>query len=189
MALTQASLPVVCESDIKLLVYGFVRKYFDIEVTADDIINLCLDKYCVTYRRALDIFLNQSCCAGVYDHISNCWRTALYINHWEHKQRIMVAFKDNSELIAGGKYRMLDFPVLSMKNDVSQFFVSETDLRHCSNVPTKKIDEWVKRNGNKLPNVQNATICTSQINCPVRYIETNLNEKHLETESFIMCRV
>ena len=52
----------------------------------------------ITYIDALDILLNKDCCFGVYDFKSKFWRAAVYMNHWDKNQRIMVRYIQDEEL-------------------------------------------------------------------------------------------
>merc|ERR1719195_1064763 len=124
----------------ELLLYGFIRSHFDLDLTPNDIIDLCLETYCVSYRNALDMMLSNNCCIGIYDFKLNSWRTAIYINHWDKTQRIMACYKEQDG--ETDRFVIIDFPCSwVIMQDPSRFYVTESTLRHCSNVPTQDIDE------------------------------------------------
>lgn len=149
----------------ELLLYGFIRSHFDLDLTPNDIIDLCIETYCVSYRNALNMMLSNNCCIGIYDFKLNSWRTAIYINHWDKTQRIMACYKEQDG--ETDRFVIIDFPCSwVIMQDPARFYVTESTLRHCSNVPTQNIDEWVIRNRSKRVNgdsTESQTVCIPRI--------------------------
>merc|ERR1711972_917587 len=92
-----------------------------------------------SYKRALQMLLHGHCCVGLFDFSRSRWRTALYMNHWDSTERIMVGYKEQDG--TSDRFRIIDFPVTWMvRDEPKRFHVSEVDLRRCSNVPAQNID-------------------------------------------------
>ena len=105
----------------------------------------------VSYKEALEILLDGDCCFGVYDTKIKLWRTGIYMNSWDGKEKIMVRFYDlqnklDSSTMSVDKFMTLkNFPVDIIMKDPTIFKTNEKVLRDFSNVPTGKIDAWVER--------------------------------------------
>eukprot|EP00483_Globobulimina_turgida_P012534 UN12557 len=64
----------------------------------------------VTYDEAVDMLFNIHCCFGLYD---KQWRTAVYMNKWDHGKRLLVRFKPDTKNELGSNIFLTikDFPV------------------------------------------------------------------------------
>ena len=101
----------------------------------------------VTYKEAIDLFLNRDCCAGVryiYDDISKQWRTAVFIRQFSKSKRILLRFitEPKNQCVFSNYFTLKDFPVKIIMNNPDRFKVIERDLKCFSNVPLENINEW-----------------------------------------------
>jgi len=188
--------------------HGFIRSHFEIDAAPIDIVRVCLEQYCVSYKRALQTLLDGHCCVGLFDFSRNCWRTVMYMNHWDRTQRIMVGYKEQDG--TSDRFRIIDFPVTWMiMDEPHRFHVSEVDLRHCSNVPAQSIDEWVTRSKQigldremSLSLSLRVSQSTESSESSVSYnsetsescggqtdVETDVEESESDGDDFIMCNV
>eukprot|EP01084_Bolivina_argentea_P139093 244727_1 len=134
------------------LVAGYIERNFDHDEyeIPQVIVELCNKFYFgdITYKQAMNIFLNTYLCAGVYDYKIKKWRTAVYVNHWNNTKRVMVTFVGNVDGVKDAdKYSTIKlFPTTRVRIDPVKFQVKERDLLDISNVPRANIKKWVLRN-------------------------------------------